>query len=106
MRNKQNKSILVLDTPKNCIDCDLIINDGDFFTDCMICIPTYTSEGYASVDKYCKEGTKPEWCPLKPLPSYKKLKPDCSLESQLEYQFNQGYNTCLQGIGGEENDRE
>ena len=99
-----NKSILLLETPTSCKECPLRINDGDFFTDCMICTPSYTSEVYTSVDEHYEKGTKPNWCPLRPLPSYKDLTAGNDLESRLFYHFNQGYNTCLQEMEGGEND--
>ena len=85
-----NKSILVLDTPNSCRDCSLKYNLYGYWETCYI-KNMYIREHYES-------GTKPDWCPLKPLPSYKDLKPDNSLESQLAYQYNQGYNSCLEYI--------
>ena len=87
-----NKSILVLDTPSSCRDCGLRI---DSYGQYEICV---AHEGYLIVDEHYEEGTKPEWCPLKCLPCYKKLKHGHSLESQLSYQFDQGYNSCLEDI--------
>lgn len=51
-----SKSVLVMETPNNCCSCHLC--------------------GYAIDLQYCKEtlkeimniSTKPDWCPLKPLP--------------------------------------
>ena len=89
-----SKSVLVIDTPKSCRLCNLRTNCGQ----CEMCVAI---EGYRIVTKYSDKGTKPDWCPLVPLPTYKNLKPDSSLESQFLYHFNQGYNTCLQEIEGE-----
>lgn len=85
-----NKSILVLDTPNSCRNCPLRYDPYGHLETCYI--------EDLCIDKYYESRTKPEWCPLRPLPSYKKPKPDCSLESQLSYQFNQGYNRCLEDI--------
>ncbi len=87
-----SKSILVLDTPNSCRNCPLRV---DSYAHYELCAGTRVKN---IVNSYRKAGTKPEWCPLKPLPSYKDLKPDNSLESQLSYQFNQGYNSCLEDI--------
>ena len=87
-----NKSILVLDTPNSCRDCPLRYDPYGHLETCYI-------EGLY-LDEHYKAGTKPEWCPLRPLPSYKNLEPDCSLESQLSCQFGQGYNCCLEDIEG------
>lgn len=89
-----NKSILVIDTPKSCRLCNLRTNCGQ----CEMCVAI---EGYRIVTKYSEKGTKPVWCPLRPLPSYKDLTTGNDLESRLFYHFNQGYNTCLQEMEGE-----
>ena len=86
-----NKSILVLDTPNSCRDCPLRFDSHGLYE---ACVPV-NAEVYAPVNEHYEEGTKPNWCPLRPLPSYKNLKPDNSLESQLSYQFNQGFNNRL-----------
>ena len=91
-----SKSILILETPVSCRNCPLRYDPYGHLETCYI-EDLYVYEHY-------EEGTKPYWCPLRPLPPYKNLKPDSSLESQFLYQFNQGYNTCLQEIEGEEND--
>lgn len=87
-----NKSILVLDTPNSCRQCCLRF---DSYGQYEVCTGT---RGKNIVNSYSKADMKPEWCPLRPLPSYKELKPGNSLESQLAYQFNQGYNSCLEDI--------
>ena len=92
------KSILVLDTPSSCRDCPLRFDSYGQYEICA------SHEGYPIVDEYYEENTKPDWCPLRPLPSYKNLEPDCNLESQLAYQFAQGYNCCLEDIEREKND--
>ena len=91
-----SKSVLVIETPESCRQCNLRYHQYGIFK--YICKATV---GQTVIDNY-EEETKPNWCPLRPLPSYKNLKPDSSLESQLLYQFNQGYNTCLQEMEGEE----
>ena len=90
-----NKSILVLDTPNSCRDCSLRI---DSYGQYEICAAHREEYNYPIVNEHYESRTKPDWCPLKPLPSYKDLKPDNSLESQLAYQYNQGYNSCLEYI--------
>ena len=94
-----SKSVLVIETPSSCRDCGLRF---DSYGQCEVCV---VADDYPIVDEHYEKGTKPNWCPLRPLPSYKNLNPNSSLESQLLYQFNQGYNTCLQEMEGEENDK-
>lgn len=98
-----SKSVLVIETPESCRDCGLRF---DSYGQCEVCV---VADDYPIVDEHYEEGTKPDWCPLRPLPSYKNLKQHTdntrtNLEAMLSYQFFQGYNTCLQEIGGEEND--
>jgi hypothetical protein len=59
-------------------------------------------EGYRIINKYSEENIKPDWCPLVPLPAYKEIIIRDSFESLLSCQFNQGYNSCLDEIEGEE----
>ena len=92
-----SKSVLVIDTPKSCRLCNLKTNCGQ----CEICVAI---EGYRIVTKYSEKGTKPVWCPLRPLPSYKNLKQytdKINGNMMLSYQFDQGYNSCLDEIRGE-----
>ena len=55
------KSVLVINTPKNCKECDCHL--------WLVCVPADED-----IDEYVDASkTKPDWCPLKPLPS--KLEP-------------------------------
>ena len=68
-----SKSVLVIDTPENCLDCQFCyeldegveaccsISDGDKDTSLMKKIDCEYG--------YCQG--KPDWCPLKPLPEKK-----------------------------------
>lgn len=91
-----SKSILILDTPTSCRNCPLRYDPYGHLETC------YIEDLY--VDEHYEKGTKPDWCPLVPLPTYKEIIIRDSFESLLSCQFNQGYNTCLQEIEGEEND--
>ena len=96
-----SKSVLVIETPSSCRDCGLRI---DSYGQYEICV---AHEGYLIVDEHYEEGTKPDWCPLRSLPSYKNLKQHTDKingNMMLSYQFDQGYNSCLDEIRGEEND--
>ena len=94
-----SKSVLVIETPSSCRDCGLRF---DSYGQCEVCVVADDI-----VDQHYEKGTKPDWCPLRPLPSYKNLKQNTDdtktyLEQILSYQFDQGYNTCLQELEGEE----
>ena len=51
------KAILVIDMPKSCGCCDICGYDDGFFC-----------QNGKSVDEYVEEQTKPDWCPLRPMP--------------------------------------
>ena len=81
-----NKSILVIDTPENCIGCD--------FSDCEL------REYYCErVKRYLKgsegEESRPDWCPILCLP--KKEEVDTSL-SEIEFFRRIGWNACINEI--------
>ena len=88
-----NKSVLVIDTPENCISCIYV---GIFHYFCKI---------------NCRDikdvSTKPEWCPLKPLPEKKEyIVPIDNVESQKDI-IAVGWNACLKEITetSDENER-
>lgn len=80
------KSILVIDTPKNCEECPLCLTSNKDTSRCFI---TYIAIEDLLEDKDIFEAH----CPLKPLPQ----KYD---EGQLREQ--KGWNNCLKEITGEE----
>ena len=78
-----DKSILILDTPRNCEKCNL----------------------YYCVGFYCEL----DHCPLIPLPARKGIEQYCEsggmgLDKAVNYAYAQGYNDCLGDIIGENND--
>lgn len=81
------KSILVIETPTNCYECPLIYwgNIGGWN-----CKPTR-----ALLDDANK---KPEWCPLRQLPSFKAVDLNDTRDVVM---FCHGWNTCLAEITGE-----
>ena len=92
------KSVVVFNTPTKCKDCYF---NGYRWDVCIL-----TDE---DIDEYVNPNeTKPEWCPLRPLP--KKMPMRDEAEFYLGYMngktkylgFNEGYNACLEDIlGGE-----
>ena len=55
-----SKSILIVDTPKNCPDCQLMVDGW--------CYGIPSREEVQGKIKYLK---RPSWCPLRPLPKWK-----------------------------------
>lgn len=82
-----SKSILIIDTPRQCYQC-----------------PCYTCD---SVSSFCQKenretrgNTKPDWCPLKPLPE--KIQENYILfGDEIVWEKAVGYNNCIDEIIGE-----
>lgn len=83
----ENKSILVIDTPKDCYECPCS-NEG-----CYLC---QISRRQLEDDF---QDTRPKWCPLRPLP----LKGTMENVDECEYNrgFVDGRNHCIELITGE-----
>ena len=92
-----SKSILIIDTPKNCEDCPLFRTDEDFNATIHYCMPYQGKELFMVKEKGVSEN-----CPLKPTPEKRKY---------LDYDlyagsgFDRGYNACIDELLGEEDDR-
>lgn len=102
MKNK-NKSILVVDTPEVCLDCDFCreINEG-VEACCMVCDDLEDSDCYRMIDvDYCQN--KPKWCPLCDMPEEKVVEPESmngvyGIENARRSNFQKGWNTCINKI--------
>ena len=84
-----SKSILVIDTPENCMECHLLtllMNCGK---------PTCMGTRNHVHSKY----EKPDWCPLKPAP--KKMVPGNRYIGEEGMQYIKGWNDCRNLILGE-----
>lgn len=81
------KSILIIDTPKNCPDCQLMADGW--------CYGIPSREEVQGKIKYLK---RPSWCPLKSLPSFKAVDLNDTRDVVM---FCHGWNTCLAEIKGE-----
>jgi hypothetical protein len=89
-----SKSVLVIDTPENCIRCPLL-NDAD---ECTVQDDNANFNAGYSWDELMKG------CPLKPLPEKMIIPRGARNTDSLEYAF--GYNTCINEITGGEVDGE
>ena len=76
-----SKSILVIDTPKNCAECKLMFLQG-------------IGESICNAVDWSR---RPSWCPLRPLPE-KRINKDCLVIHEI---WNEGWNACLDEIAGE-----
>lgn len=105
------KSVLVIDTPENCYDCpfgtsycgELEYEGYCELADCLdYDVILMTEEHYD-----CESKSRPEWCPLKPLPEKKEyIVPNDNVESQKDI-IAVGWNACLRKITetSDENER-
>lgn len=100
-----SKSVLLIDTPKNCYEC---LFGHEWFGDTAhkACCELYCSlrvEEEALISaKYYKQKSKakPDWCPLKPLPEKKEY---INSNSNIEATKNiaaAGWNACIDEITG------
>lgn len=100
-----SKSVLVMDTPKNCYDCPFgaeYCGNLGYEGCCELagCLNSdmrlITEELY---DYECE--SKPDWCPLKPLPEKSTIENDMT-----DYQCGlvDGRNTCIDEITGGNSD--
>ena len=98
------KSVLVMNTPENCYDCPFGSAYCDEFgyvgyceiADCLhYDVILMTEEHYD-----CESKSRPEWCPLKPLPEKKEyIVPIDNVESQKDI-IAVGWNACINKITG------
>ena len=95
-----SKCVLVMDMPKDCCDCRFCRElDEGVKACCEIMDNPSNSDLCRIIDvHYCME--KPDWCPLKPMPS---KKPTIGKESENDILcMNAGYNACIDELLKEE----
>ena len=105
-----SKSVLVIDTPKSCYNCpfgteyyDIYIYKGNCeLAEHLGKIMTLLTEEYYGFESK----SRPEWCPLKPLPKKFDNEKDRKL-GDFEPLFKIGWNACLREITetSDENER-
>lgn len=99
-----SKSVLVIDTPENCYDCPFgtdycsdLEHDGLCeLADRLDYDLVLTTEEYYDYESK----SRPDWCPLKPLPEKKEyIVPINNVESQKDI-IAVGWNACIDEITG------
>lgn len=106
-----SKSVLVIDTPENCYDCPFgtqYYGDLEYVGCCELAECLDSDMRLITREHYdCESKSRPEWCPLKPLPE-KKLytAPERNHELPKDL-FAVGWNACLREITetSDENER-
>lgn len=90
-----SKSVLVMDTPEKCDDCNIrAIN-------LAWCQAERKSTSHYSTGKPMDERKRPDWCPLKPIPekiSEEEL--DMMATKGYDYGYFDGWNACVDKIIG------
>lgn len=96
-----NKSVLVIDTPESCYDCPFgtaYCSGIEYVAYCELadCLDydafLMTEEHYD-----CESKSRPDWCPLKPLPEKFDNEKDRKL-GDFEPLFKIGWNACIDSI--------
>ena len=94
-----SKVILVIDDPMFCLNCPLVrmrMNRGGYV--CAIARQTDKDCYWEKVDM--ESETKPDWCPLKPIPE--KYNMDVPHDRDYDCEYEYGYNACIDEILGDE----
>ena len=86
------KSVLLMDVPEKCLDCNLCVLDMDGSISCY-----YNKREICS--NVGENNSRPEWCPLRPLPDRKEITETYKWEDRLP-SFKCGWNWCLDEITG------
>lgn len=81
------KSVIVIDTPKNCLNCPMRYD----YKESDICA--------LKDDIIYNCSSKPDWCPLLPLPEKYDIK-NISCDRFYDWEYEYGYNACIDEILG------
>ena len=101
-----SKSVLVIDTPENCLDCQFCYELGEGVEACCSIMDDNKDKSLMKeIDceyGYCQG--KPDWCPLKPLPEKMEM---IGKYNQEYFQkggkmpsYKVGWNACIDEITG------
>ena len=86
------KAVLLMDVPEKCLDCNLCVLDMDGSISCY-----YNKREICS--NVGENNSRPNWCPLRPLPDRKEITETYKWEDRLP-SFKCGWNWCLDEITG------
>ena len=86
------KAVLLMNVPEKCLDCNLCVLDMDGSISCYY----NTREICSNVGE---NNSRPNWCPLRPLPDRKEITETYKWEDRLP-SFKCGWNWCLDEITG------
>ena len=86
------KAVLLMNVPEKCLDCNLCVLDMDGSISCY-----YNKREICS--NVGENNSRPNWCPLRPLPDRKEITETYKWEDRLP-SFKCGWNWCLDEITG------
>ena len=91
-----SKSVLVIDTPESCTECKIGHDMSGYMEVCIIC----QIANKATLNDEAE--SRPDWCPLKPLPK----KDDFVNIPHGEYYtgYHDGWDNCIDEITGGDSD--
>ena len=87
-----NKAILVIDMPTCCNECKIRFDD-EYSNWC-----SYDNPEPNGVFQYVENRTKPNWCPLKPVPDKEYEGGTWTMSGYIEDGFPIGWNACINEI--------
>ena len=86
------KAVLLIDVQEKCLYCNLCVLDTDGSISCY-----YNKREICS--NVGENNSRPNWCPLRPLPDRKEITETYKWEDRLP-SFKCGWNWCLDEITG------
>ena len=86
------KVVLLMNVSEKCLDCNLCVLDMDGSISCY-----YNKREICS--NVGENNSRPNWCPLRPLPDRKEITETYKWEDRLP-SFKCGWNWCLDEITG------
>lgn len=87
----KTKAVLVIDMPRSCMECNIRFRDeySDF-------CPVHVIDEQPDVYDYMMKFTKPDWCPLKPMPKKLYIGIDGIMDCTNDFPY--GWNACINEI--------
>lgn len=86
-----SKAVLIMDMPDSCKDCTIMFKD-EYSNYC----PCVRGCEYGDVYDNIRNNSKPNWCPLKPLPEKYIMNIPHDKDYDGEYEY--GWNACIDEI--------
>ena len=89
-----SRAVLVIDMPDSCMSCKIGRNSSCILEQSAYCPVT----GQATIEEECE--SRPEWCPIRPMPEKEN---NDNLMDEYQDGYDDGWNSCIDAIGGGDN---